>query len=409
MLASMSNGVVVAYSGVHQAFQLALAAQEAGLLERFYCSLFDAPGKLGHALNGLLGPDTLTNRRCSELKAALVSEIPGPFLGHRIAARLPLGQALYPWYEANFHFDAAVAAKLARSRSRVFVGVETCARDCMRVAKRKGMTCVYDCPQVHPDFLGRTLARAADDLRLPLPPPFDPPVLAGRKRDEFAMADAILVLSNVHRRSFVEAGFPVSLLHEVPLWVDPEFWYPSDVCLDAREPTPLRVLFVGNIGLRKGIPYLVRAVDLCGAEVELRMVGLSEVGASRFVPTAHPRIRVTGGKTKIELRKIYGESDVLVLPSLVDTFGFVALEAMACGLPVIITENCGVPVPDESWRVPIMNSEAIATRLMIYARDRGLLRAHGKRAVSFARQYTPERYREGIKKLLLQLLGKTTS
>ena len=108
--------------------------------------------------------------------------------------------------------------------------------------------------------------------------------------------------------------------------------------------------------------------------------------------------------SKTELRKHYHEHDLLVLPSLGDSFGFVAMEAMACGLPVIVTENCGVPVPDPSWRVPVMDSEAIARRLALYAQDRSLCREHGLVAAEFAQQFTPKRYREKIKGLFQQFL-----
>jgi len=252
--------------------------------------------------------------------------------------------------------------------------------------------------------LTRTLAQAASDLALPPPAPFDPPALAERKREEFAMADFILVLSEVHRQSFMQSGFPSARLHQIPLWVDSRLWHLPGANRDDGENNPLRVLFVGSLGLRKGIPYLVRAIDACGADVELTIAGVSEPGANRLLAQCRTRITVLGGKTKTELRRIYWDSDILVLPSLVDTFGFVALEAMACGLPVIVTANCGVPVPEESWRVPIMDSNAIAIRLMRYAKDRTLLRNDGTRAAIFAQQYTPERYREAVKHLLLQLL-----
>jgi glycosyltransferase involved in cell wall biosynthesis len=116
--------------------------------------------------------------------------------------------------------------------------------------------------------------------------------------------------------------------------------------------------------------------------------------------------RAIGVQGKGELRRLYAAHDVLVLPSLADSFGFVALEAMACGLPVIVTENCGVPVPDPSWRVPVMDSEAIARRLEYYADNREALERDGLLAQQFARQLTPERYRDQIKNLFLRILGE---
>ena len=47
--------IVVSYAGVHQAYQLALAAQEMGELKAFYCSLYDAPKKWGGMIAGLVG------------------------------------------------------------------------------------------------------------------------------------------------------------------------------------------------------------------------------------------------------------------------------------------------------------------------------------------------------------------
>jgi hypothetical protein len=71
---------------------------------------------------------------------------------------------------------------------------------------------------------------------------------------------------------------------------------------------------------------------------------------------------------------------------------------------VIVTENCGVPVPDPSWRVPAHDSDAIARRLVLYADDRALCREHGLIASAFARQFTPVRYRDNVRKILREFL-----
>jgi len=396
--------VIVAYSGVHQAFQIALAAEEAGLLDTFYSSVFDAPGKWGRWLGLILGKQTMANRRNPRISTARLKEISAPFFLHRATSITRQTRRFYPWYQAHFDFGRQVAAYLPHSSARLFIGTETCARDSFRAAGACKMIKVLDCPQVHPDFLTRLLARAAEDLGVPPPPPFDPPQLAERKAEEYGMADVLLVISEVHRRSFLEAGFLPERLVEIPLWVDCELWQPPPKVRPRQPPEALQVLFVGNIGLRKGIPWLIQAVEQCGGAVQLTLVGTNSGETDASLSGIKSTVRYCGTKNKAELREIYWQSDVLVLPSLVDTFGFAALEAMACGLPVIVTENCGVPVPVPAWRVPVMNSDAIARRLEYYVVDREALGRDRQIAQQFARQFTPERYREQIKTLLRRLL-----
>ena len=396
------NQITVGYSGVHQAYQLALAAYEAGELGRFYCSVFDAPGKWGGVLSKVLGPSVLTNRRCGGIPAALITEYPWPLLRQMLASRV-LRHKAYDWSQTVDRFDRWVARKLEGSQSRIFVGAETCAKQSFQVAKRRGMTTVMDCGQVHPTFLWNVLAAASDDLGLPVPPPVDIPAMEARKAAEYALADVILVLSEVERRSFLEQGFAEDRLVEIPLWADPSLWQPPS----GKPPTfggPLRVLYIGSVELRKGIPYLLRAARRCGPEVDLTLVGTRTPLMEPFLQEHRNSFQYTPPTTKPILRMMCWRSDVLVLPSLVDAFGFVAMEAMACGLPVIVTDNCGVPVPDPSWRVPIMDADALAERLLLYARDRELCRAHGEVAAEFARQYRPETYRHKVADLFRNVL-----
>ncbi|HMP83303.1 MAG TPA: glycosyltransferase family 4 protein, partial [Verrucomicrobiota bacterium] len=173
---------------------------------------------------------------------------------------------------------------------------------------------------------------------------------------------------------------------------------------DRNATGPLRVLFVGSLDLRKGVPYLLRAVEDCGGQTQLTLAGADGGTLEEFFNRSTANVKRAGRKNKSELRELYWQSDVLVLPSLVDSFGFVALEAMACGLPVIVTANCGAPVPSPDWRVPVMNSNAIASRLEHYAGDRDALSRDGLTASSFARHFTPERYRAGIREVLAELL-----
>jgi glycosyltransferase involved in cell wall biosynthesis len=398
------NGEIsIAYNGVHQAYQLALAARELGALERFYCSVYASPGKWGGRLASLLGAETLRNRRIEGLSADVVAEYPWPFLSHQLRSKLGTVSA-NDWEQANFQFDRWVARHLKKSAGKIFVGVETCAAESFQIAQSRGMIRVLDCPQVHPKFLHDMLTLAAQDIGLSWDVKFDSDEMLRRKQIEFELADYLLTLSELHTRSYTDNGVAPERIVEIPLWADPLIWYPPPAPVK-RETDLLRVLFVGGINLRKGIPYLLEASKACRGKIELKLVGSPSPELQGILTEYREDFTIVPPVTKAELRAIYWNADVLVLPSIVDSFGFVAMEAMACALPVIVSENCGVPVPDLSWRVPIMDSRAIVERLTCYNLNRGWLARDAEIAQQFAGQFTPERYRGEIKKLYQKLLN----
>jgi glycosyltransferase involved in cell wall biosynthesis len=399
----MKNRIAVAYSGVHQAFQLALAVEELGQLERFYCSLYMGKGSWGRVLARLLGSERLFSRHVDGLSAAKIAEYPWPLLVHHCRARFRPKTA-NDWVQANAWFDKWVASRLRRSGCSVFVGVETCAAESFAAARAEGMTRVLDCPGIDAEFLDELARNAGAQFGLQTLSQADPPAMRERKRRELQLADAIFVCSELQARLLNASAVPPRGVHVLPLWVDTSFWHPANEPVAPRS-SHLRVLFAGKINLRKGIPYLIAAAIACDAPVALTLVGSVDHELQPFLKRYEETITIVPPCSKFDLRKHYREHDLLVLPSLGDSFGLVAMEAMACGLAVVVTENCGVPVPHPSWRVPIMDSGAIARRLAFYAGDRSLCREHGSIAAQFARRFTPTGYRENIKPVLQQLLA----
>jgi glycosyltransferase involved in cell wall biosynthesis len=397
----MNGGIAVAYSGVHQAYQLALAAQELGRLDRFYCSMFAAEGKWGGVFARLMGSDALVNRRVDGLSSKRVCENPWPLLTHRLRTRFRPASA-NDWTLANEWFDRWVARRIKRSACRIFVGVETCSAESLAMARECGKVRVLDCPGVDAEFLDEMAAEAGAALGITTVGQADSPAMRERKRREIELADAILLCSEAQARMFRARAATTANLYVAPLWVDSHFWRPAEGC---RKPdsAPLRALFVGKINLRKGVPFLVRALTECDKSVSLTLVGGLDDELRPFLKNYEGKINVLPPCTKTELRKHYQSHDLLILPSLGDSFGFVAMEAMACGAPVVVSENCGAPVPDPSWRVPVMDSAAIARRFEYYAANPQALEQDRQVARRFALRFTPERYREKINELYLRL------
>jgi glycosyltransferase involved in cell wall biosynthesis len=188
---------------------------------------------------------------------------------------------------------------------------------------------------------------------------------------EVEEADRIIVLTSFHRRTFLESGVDASRLVLTPTGVDGELFRPRP----RENAKPFRVLFTGQLSQRKGLSYVLegfRRAALPGAE--LLLVG-PLLGSARIWKDS-PGVRYMGPVNYREMPAQYQASDVYVLPSLVEGLPQTVLEAMASGLPVVVSENTAGPeiVTDgvNGYVVPIRDPAAIAERLReLYEDDNG--------------------------------------
>ena len=131
------------------------------------------------------------------------------------------------------------------------------------------------------------------------------------------------------------------------------------------------------------------------SRVEARAAGELELS-----PLAHrelaPYMQLLGPVARYEMPALFRWADVLVLPSISDTFGMVILEAMAAGVPVIASENTAAPdlVRDgiDGYVVPIRDSDGIAEHLERLALDPGLLVEMSRKARSRAAEFSVGHY-----------------
>lgn len=398
------GGISVGYVGVHSAYQVALAAAEMGRLDRFYCSLLDAPGKWGGLLSTVLGSKRLASRRVPGLPPERVIENPWPFLRSSVRAALRQSRS-DEWLRTCDAFDRWLATQLRQSNSRVFYGGEVSSEHAFRVAKSRGMVCLLDCSGVHPTFLQQVRADAGQA-------PISPGTFQGvaqRKIQTYAQADLLVTQSDIQTRSFLEVGFPPTKIFQNPRGLDLSLFQPELRTGHPPRNGPLKALFVGRITMLKGIPWLWEALHATLAKVQMTVVGQLNAEARALMSKAPSNVIHRDRVSQTTLCSIYRAHDVFVLPSLMDCFGNVALEAMACGLPVIVTDHCGTPVPDESWRVPVRNGAAIAERLLRYADDRELLARDQLRAAQFAPTYSQAAFRARIAARFQVLLDASAS
>lgn len=217
----------------------------------------------------------------------------------------------------------------------------------------------------------------------------------GRQREELALADSIVCGSTFAKRAIMAEGVAAHRIKVVPLGIA-EHMYVSPGHRGPRAPGPLRVLYVGGDALRKGLPYLALALKRLGSNrVEARAAGeleLSELAHRELSPF----IRLLGPVARYEVPALFRWADVLVLPSISDTFGMVILEAMAAGVPVIASENTAAPdvVRDgiDGFVVPIRDSDSIAVHLERFLEDSELLEEMSREARSRSAEFSVEHY-----------------
>jgi glycosyltransferase involved in cell wall biosynthesis len=141
--------------------------------------------------------------------------------------------------------------------------------------------------------------------------------------------------------SLLEYGIPQERVHIAPYGVNTDHFRPSGIVRTGRDP--LRVLFVGSVGQRKGIRYLFEAMKhLRSNEIQLVLCGQVLEDVSRL-PGFSSDVIVRGRVSDADLLKEYQSADLFVLPSLAEGFGHVLLEALACGLPAIASTNSAGP------------------------------------------------------------------
>jgi len=150
---------------------------------------------------------------------------------------------------------------------------------------------------------------------------------------DFIIAPAPAVKEDLIR----ECDFPGEKIHVVPYGIKPSFFEVEN------RAVPGRVLFVGSCTLVKGIHCLARASQKVPQEAGGHAVSFQAAGGVTELIRQRPecaRIEFLGRVPRHEITRLYAVADVLVFPTLSDSFGMVMLEAMAAGLPVISSPFC---------------------------------------------------------------------
>lgn len=401
--------------------QLALALANTGALEAYVRPYVNKGRAWERALEtvplaGRLYGSTFGRRRISDPALAALTHEAG-VLPDLLAATLgrmrmlPAGtrHRLTSELYKQVRESVARAACVHTRRADCVVAYEGFALPAFEAARRAGRcSAVLNYPVAH--HRERRRIRLEENEREPgfavTWPDFDdwPAGHEERLDEEIARADAVLVGSTFAADSFIAQGVPRHKMKTIPYGVDLQTFNPGTqrTHRDGR----FKVIYAGQLTQRKGLSYLLRAYRrFARADTQLTLVG-SVVGSDApLMPYRDSFVHVPH-QTRPALAAMYRDSDVFVLPTLVEGMGLVVLEAMACGLPVIVTANGpGDIVRDgvDGFIVPERDEDALFQRLQQLQGDRDLRHEMGRQAARRAREFSWDSYSAQVLNVLREL------
>jgi glycosyltransferase involved in cell wall biosynthesis len=400
-------GFIVAQLGARMHYGVPRIFEEAGVLERLYTDFY------------------IGNKRWLKRAVEVVPERARPAWTQRLLGRS--GDRIPPHKVTSFdlfgwqYFEACRTAAGSLALSRVFVGKnqEFCRRiiasqppeaervwafngaalELFRWAKARGAHCVLEQCMAPLRTLRHLLARELErwpdwqpDLVVPVSDP-----LAEREEAEWDLADQIIAGSQFVLEELQSFGKIGSKGIVVPYGVDTARFNRTST----RGPRPtggLRVLYAGEVGLRKGAPYLLQAIrELGPARVECKLAGkvaLNRSKLGRFAEVASFLDEVP----RSAMHSLYRWADVLVLPSLCEGSATVTYEALASGVPVVATRNAGSRVRHGTNGLLVEPRSVASLReaLDVLAQDRRLLSRLSEQAALSAQEVGIDSYRDRL-------------
>jgi glycosyltransferase involved in cell wall biosynthesis len=387
---------IVAQIGARQHYTVPLGFHRLGLLHSVYTDLW-----VGRSSTFLRGLGSKAKRLAGRSRADLPNARVVAFNFSSLLAAMtnPVSSSIEDRYQGYIRkgkaFALAVKEHLVPRLNRVgpytYFGFTTGALETLHALRDRGIRTVVD--QIDParveeDIVREEMERWPNWQSLPgrIPESY-----FQRLEEEWALADVVLVNSHWSRDALQRQGVPASKIAIAPLAYEGTAATRNFRRGDSPSHRwqPLRVLWLGHVNLRKGIPYLVEAARLLkGQNVHFHVVGPIEI-TSHALSTAPDNLVFAGPLPRIDAQQAYAHADVFVLPTLSDGFGLAQLEALAAGLPVITTPNCGSVVTHgkDGYIIPIRDPIALAEAVGSFERDRDLLRAMSENATKSAARF----------------------
>lgn len=417
--------VIVAHPAQQHSYRLATALKNANMLEKYATTVYNKKGSLtalcAHLLRGKFRVKA-ESRHCDNLDDNDViqfCELEG--LIKLVALNTNFLKRHY--YQIKYHTADCFARKVARyaikhhvdavityddSSPLLFEILEREAPHILRIMDMSSANLLYlkniyeHDMELAPSF--------AERMRRERSICWDQDVLDRAER-EIKATQKFLVPSEFVSRSLAYSGVKSEQLLRCPYGVDIAQFspkeYKDDLYIKNRampyRQRPLHFIYVGGVKELKGISYLLEAFR----EIPVELADLTVVGnyCENDTDTRPYQgiVKFTGSILHSYVAEELKKADVFVFASLGEGLSLSTLEAAACGLPLIVTENSGVndEMTDgvEGFVIPIQSKKAIQDKVYWFIEHPEMIHRMGEAAKLFAQKYTWEAYYKKVKEI----------
>lgn len=298
---------------------------------------------------------------------------------------IPLIEKIPSYYIKDNLFDIIASRRI--EKSDFFHGWNNFSLYSMRRARSKGAKTIIERQSAYPTEQQKIIKK--EYRKYGIKPGKNRLIKKATK--ELEESDHVFISSKFILETFLGKKFDKEKIHIIPLGVDTNAFKPI-----GKEKKNFKVIFVGQISIRKGVHHLLKSFESMPKECELLLIGSVMNDIKNIIKKYEKNESIRIIKYFPDLNYLYNTCSVSVLPSIEDGFGLVVPEAMATGMPVIVSSNVGakdlVKSGKDGFIVPAGNPEKLKNKILYLYENQKEIRRMGNNARKKAEKYTWEEY-----------------
>ncbi len=301
----------------------------------------------------------------------------------------------YEYFLCNY-FDNLASKLIKYDELDILVGWSGFSKKCFLKATKHKCIKILERGSSHIKFQEEILKN--EYLKLNIESSLPSKKMIQKELEEYRLADFISVPSDFVKQSFIKYGVSESKIIKIPYGVDlKEF-----EIINNKKKKKFTIISTGTISVRKGSHYLIETfLELSLTDAELIFVGPIDYEFKDWLKSkGHlENIKFIKKTKQSDLKYFYNSSNLFVQCSIEEGLSMVLAQAMACGIPVICTENSGgaeiINNGEEGYIIPIRNKEILKKKILELYNDRKKLG-----------QMSDKAYKSASKNLSWELYGK---